>query len=445
MILARTLAAVHRQDGGKILSTLIRIGGFDRAEEALQDAYAKAIEIWARDGMPDNPAAWLATVAKHRLLDTLRRDRRTDRYADNGRDSDAFLESLAADQPTVEDNPSGVADDQLRLIFTCCHPALSPPAQAALALRTLAGLTTREIARAFVEPEATTAQKIVRAKRKIADAKIPYEIPHETNLPDRIASVLAVIYLIFNEGYAATDSASLIRADLCAEAIRLARLVTLLMPQQPEAKGLLALMLFHDSRKATRVATRVATRMATQVAACTEECLESRANASVSLIPLEEQNRELWDRVAIVEATNLLDQALLLRQPGAYQIQAAIAALHANALSAGDTDWLQISALYGALLRHMPTQVVELNAAVALAMAAGLAEGLAWIDKIEARGELSDYYLLHAARADLLRRAGRNHEAAIAYQKAISLAKNPSEMAYLNRRLQEVSGKNCKN
>ncbi len=410
-MLARAIATLHRRDGGRILAGLIRrLGSFDVAEEALQDAYATALERWPQEGIPDNPAAWLTVVAQRRGLDVLRRDSRI--HADG----ESLIAAMAAPLPdAAQENPSGVADDQLRLIFTCCHPALAQSAQVALALRTLCQLSTVEIARAFVEPEATTAQKLVRAKRKIAEANIPYEVPASDALADRLAAVLAVIYFVFNEGYSATDHDQLLRPDLCSEAIRLARLLASLMPDQPEALGLLALLLFHDSRRNTR------------------------ADVAGALIPLEEQDRSLWNREAIAEATALLDNAMLRRRPGPYQIQAAIAALHANSENAGATDWVQISALYGALLRHLETPVVELNAAVALAMASSLENGLAWIDRIAAGGALDGYYLLHAARADLLRRSQRWPDAKAAYAQALELVKNRAERDYLLRRLQEVS------
>lgn len=410
-MLARAIATIHRRDGGRILAGLIRrLGSFDIAEEALQEAYAAALEHWPRDGVPDNPAAWLTVVAQRRGLDVLRRDGRI--HAD----SESLIAGLAAPlQDEAEENPSGVADDQLRLIFTCCHPALAQSAQVALALRTLCQLSTAEIARAFVEPESTTAQKMVRAKRKIAEARIPYEVPTPGALAERLAAVLAVIYFVFNEGYSATDHDQLLRPDLCSEAIRLARLLATLMPAQPEAQGLLALLLFHDSRR------------------------DARTGRDDELIPLEEQDRSLWNREYIAEATDLLDCAMLWRKPGPYQVQAAISALHANAPSAGETDWKQISALYGALLRHMDTPVVQLNAAVALAMASSVDDGLAWIERIADSGAIDGYYLLHAARADLQRRAQRWPEAKKAYGQALELVKNQAERNYLLRRLAEVS------
>jgi RNA polymerase sigma-70 factor, ECF subfamily len=416
MMLGTALSTIHRREGGKILAVLIRhFRDFDRAEEALQIAYEKALTRWREDGLPDNPAAWLTTVAKRNALDELRRDAKT------VINSEDVIEALPANEfdPCGDETTqqSNIADDQLRLIFTCCHPALAPSAQAALALRTLCGLSTREIARAFVEPEATTAQKIVRAKRKIADAKIPYEIPAADALPERVAVVLAVIYLVFNEGYSATANDALIRRELCTEAIRLGQLIVELMPDQAEALGLLALMRMHDARR------------------------DARTDAEGALIPLEEQDRARWHHAAIAEAVALLDRALLLRQPGPYQIQAAIAALHATAREPSETDWTQISFLYGALMRHMPTPVVELNAAAAFAMSAGIDKGLAWINRIEARGELTEYHLLHAARADLLRRAGRFTESADAYKNAIARATNIAEIAYLKRRLNEVTNK----
>jgi RNA polymerase sigma-70 factor, ECF subfamily len=410
-VINQTINAIHRREGGKILSGLIGyFGNFDIAEEALQDAYTKALALWPQTGLPANPAAWLTTVARRRAIDQLRRDAKND--SDSG---DTLAAMPTADAPFNEDEISSIDDDQLRLIFTCCHPALALPAQTALTLRTLGGLTTREIARAFVEPEATTAQKLVRAKRKIADAKIPYHIPAADDLPGRLDAVLSVLYLIFNEGYCATEGDALQRLALCDDAIRFARLVASLMPQEPEATALLALMLFHHSRR------------------------DTRTDAEGALVLLEDQPRDQWDRAAIAEATSLLDHAMLMRRPGPFQIQAAIAALHANTTRAAETDWWQIAALYTGLLRHSPTPVIALNAAVAFAMHAGVEEGLKRIDAIESDGALSHYHPLHAARADLLRRAGRYAEARTAYERALALTKNRSEAKYFSLRIAEMT------
>ena len=402
---------VFRLEGARVLAGLIRrFGSFELAEDALQDACAKAIEVWPREGLPERPAAWLTTVAQRRALDQLRRRRGAELPLDE-------LPELAAEavEPSAADG-SSVDDDRLRLLFTCCHPALGHGAQVALALRTLCGLSTAEIARAHVEPEATTAQRLVRAKRKIAEAHIPYDVPPRELLGERLAAVLGVVYLVFNEGYLGTDSPGLLRPDLCAEGIRLGRLVNELLPGRAEAEGLLALMLLHDARR------------------------DARSNAQGMLVPLEEQDRGLWHAARIREGLAWLDDALARREPGAFQLQAAIAALHVRAASAADTDWKQIAALYGALHRLQPTAVVELNAAVATAMAEGIEVGLQWVDAIAQRGELSDYHLVAAARADLLRRCGRNADAALAYRAALEQVRNPAERAYLERRLSEVRG-----
>ena len=410
-MLTAAIDAIFRTEGARVLAGLIRrFGSFDLGEDALQDAFAKALESWPRDGLPAQPAAWLTTVAQRRALDALRRQK-------TGPQAMEVLPEPGSDSiegPPHPADTTGIDDDRLRLLFTCCHPALARNAQVALALRTLCGLTTNEIARAFVEPEATTAQRLVRVKRKIAQARIPYELPSREALPERLAIVLDVVYLVFNEGYAATDNRALLRADLCSEAIRLARLVNDLLPGEPEAEGLLALMLLHDSRRETRV------------------------SAAGELIPLDEQDLTRWNSQRINEGRGWLDQALARHCIGPRQLQAAIAALHATAPTAQATDWKQIAALYAALHQQQPTAIVELNAAVALALAEGLSLGLAWLDKLVARGELAGYHLLPAARADLLRRCGRYTEAADAYRDALALVRSPAERAYLRRRLREV-------
>lgn len=404
MFLSRLIEEVVRTDGRRVLAGLIRLtGDFDAAEDALQEAYARALATWERDGVPDRPGAWMNTVARRIAIDRNRRARGAEELPDD-------LES----PPPEPQDPSGVEDDRLRLLFVCCHPALAPDARCALALRTLGGLTTREIARGFLEPEATTAQRLVRAKKKIREARIPYEVPPREKLPERIDTVLSVLYLIFNEGYASTDAPSLLRPDLVAEAIRLARLSVELLPGVTEARGLLALMLLTDARRDARF-------------------------VDGELVPLEQQDRSRWDRAQIEEGVRILDEALEQRSPGPYQTQAAIAALHATAATPAETDWPQIAALYQSLLRWMPTAVVELNAAVALGMATELERALAWMTRLEERGELQSYYLLPASKGEVLRRLGRYDEAAEAYRTAIALATNPAEKRYLERRL-ELSG-----
>ena len=402
MLLSRIVEDVVRSDNSRMLAGLIRLtGDFDAAEDALQEAYARALVVWRRDGIPERPAAWLNTVSRRIALDRIRRDRTTELP------DDLDVAAPVAD----EEDESGIDDDRLRLLFTCCHPALSREARCALSLRTLGGLSTREIARAFVEPEATTAQRLVRAKKKIREARIPYEVPSREKLPERLDTVLSVLYLIFNEGYTSTDAPSLLRPDLVAEAIRHARLTVELLPHEPEAKGLLALMLLTDARRAARL------------------------SPEGDFVSLEEQNRGLWNRAQIEEGLTILHDALATRAAGPYQIQGAIAALHAQAASASETDWAQIAALYDALLEIHPTPVVELNAAVAHGLATSLDRALEWIARIEQSGSLDGYHLLPAAKADLLRRLGRNDEALAAYRDALAWVKNPAERRYLERRL----------
>jgi len=405
-----SLEQVFREEYGRIIATLIRISGsFDLAEEALQEAFIAAVSKWEVEGSPDNPGAWLTTVAHRKLLDALRRDRtRTDKQAELTYEANRLQPYV---EPELFEDVVQYPDDRLRLIFTCCHPSLTREAQVALTLRTLGGLTTTEIAHAFLVPEATLAQRLVRAKQKIRLAGIPYEIPSLERLADRLAAVQAVIYLIFNEGYAASAGQSLIRNDLCAEAIRLGRVLCELLPDEPENLGLLALMLLQDSRR------------------------EARVNDQGELVTLEEQDRSLWNVAEIEEGVKLVQTALRMRQVGSYQLQAAIAAVHAEAKAADETDWRQIVALYEELMRITSSPIVALNHAAAVAMAEGFEKGLALIDAVGAGGALQNYYLFHASRADLLRRLRRFDEAVAAYEVALSLTTNQVEQQYIRRRL----------
>ncbi len=401
--------AVYTSDWGRIVATLIRsFGDFDLAEEAAQEAFAAAVNQWRSEGVPDSPAAWIIQTARHKALDRIRRQKS---FSEK-------VEYYAADLPTTTEqpqyHPDEIPDDRLRLIFTCCHPSLAPEAQVALTLRTLCGLETDEIARAFLVPAATMAQRLVRAKRKIRDARIPYKIPETGDMPARLDAVLTVIYLIFNEGYASTRGESLVRTDLCAEAIRLCRLLRTLISRPPaDVNGLLALMLLHDSRR------------------------EARVDAQGNIVTLEEQDRSLWDQEQIAEALPIVEDALR-NGAGSYALQAAIAAEHCKSRRAEDTDWRTIVRLYDLLQQVQPDPVISLNRAVALAMADNPEVALATVNQLTASGELDQYHLLHATRADLLRRMGRPEEAAKSYERALMLVTNESERRFLEMRLREA-------
>jgi RNA polymerase sigma-70 factor, ECF subfamily len=404
-----TVNAVYQAESRRVLATLIRLlGDFDVAEEALQDAFRAALEQWPHDGVPANPRSWLVSAGRFKAIDGLRRRARFDALEDVGEKADVAVEDQAAwaDRESVE-------DDQLRLIFTCCHPALSPDAQVALTLREVCGLTTEEIAGAFLTPAPTLAQRIVRAKGKIREARIPYQVPTHAELPERLDAVLRVIYLVFNEGYSASSGASLTRHDLSAEAIRLGRVLVQLLPE-PEAQGLLALMLLHESRRT------------------------ARTSRDGELILLEHQDRSLWDRQQIAEGSRLVELALSSKRFGPYTLQAAIAAVHANAPTAAETDWSEIVDLYDVLLQFDGSPVIELNRAVAVAMRDGPAAGLALVDGILARGELTNYRPAHATRAELCRRLGRTTDARASFERALALARQDPERRFLERRIAEL-------
>jgi RNA polymerase sigma-70 factor (ECF subfamily) len=405
------LDRIYREEFGRILATLIRLlGDFDIAEDAVQEAFAAALEQWPRDGLPREPRAWVVSTARHKAIDRLRRNSSFSHKREEILRH--VIEQATPESDRLDD--SAVPDERLRLIFTCCHPALAPDVQVALSLRTLCGLTTDEIARAFLVPSSTIAQRIVRAKRKIRSAMIPYEVPPDEALGERLEAVMAVVYLVFNEGYAVSCGDTLVRGDLCAEAIRLGRILCELLPQNTEARGLLALMLLHDGRRSARV------------------------DHGGDLVLLEDQDRSLWNREQIREGLALVEAALRAAPVGPYAIQAAIAGVHARAASPAETDWQDIAALYAYLMRLRPSPVIELNHAVAVAMADGPEQGLRLIDSLYARGELGDYHLFWAARADLLRRLKQWDQAAASYREALALAKTEPERRFLTRRLAEV-------
>ena len=414
---SRAVEAAVAEHWTALVASLIRVcgGDFQLAEDALQEAVISALEHWPDEGTPLRPEAWLFTAARRKAIDRLRRDQTLARKHDL---LQAMLQhdSGGQDMDPPGDEDAQFRDDKLRLIFTCCHPALALEAQIALTLRVVCGLGTPEIAHAFLVPTETMAKRLTRARSKIRDARIPYRVPAAHELPARLGGVLSVIYLVFNEGYLGAESATLLRTGLCDEAVRLGRLLASLMPDEPEVLGLTALMLLNDSRRG------------------------ARTDAQGNFQTLEEQDRSLWDQERIEEGCRLLDRCSRLRQPGPYQFQAAIAALHARPETPEETDWVEIAALYGRLMRLQPTPIVALNRAAAVAMAYGYEQGLRLIDQIDAEGSLAGYYLLPAARADLLRRAGRLREAATAYERALALCRNQVERAYLERRLREVRG-----